>query len=190
MQAVFFRWNILVICLTVVLKLAITVFSSLYFQTFWPKWLNFFQSFQKPSVYDWKMTEKTQIASSFVCLEQLFAVRLEINEDNIKGFPPISLQWSRDHIHHRGLPHIMTVSQQKCHQLLRTFIFQQNFSGNFCSDAGIMTTVSRYLPWVCSLNMQNIVWKNIETFSYHQKTFVFVPNCHLLLCVYNFFTLQ
>jgi len=38
------------------------------------------------------MTEKTQIASSFVCLEQLFAVRLEINEDNIKGFPPISLQ--------------------------------------------------------------------------------------------------
>ena len=43
----FCHWNISVICLTVVLNLAITVFFSLYFQTFWPKWLNFFRSFQK-----------------------------------------------------------------------------------------------------------------------------------------------
>jgi len=43
----FGHWNISVICLAVVLKLAITVFFSLYLQTFWPKWLNFFQSFQK-----------------------------------------------------------------------------------------------------------------------------------------------
>jgi len=43
----FGHWNISVICLTVVLKLTITVFFSLYFQTFWPKWLNFFRSFQK-----------------------------------------------------------------------------------------------------------------------------------------------
>jgi len=43
----FFRWDISVICLTVVLKLAVTVFTSLYFQTFWPKLLNFFQPFRK-----------------------------------------------------------------------------------------------------------------------------------------------
>jgi len=30
-----------------VLKLAVTVFFSLYFQTFWRKWLNFIRSFQK-----------------------------------------------------------------------------------------------------------------------------------------------
>jgi len=42
----FGHWNVSVICPTVVLKLAITAFFSLYFQTFWPKWLNFFQSFQ------------------------------------------------------------------------------------------------------------------------------------------------
>jgi len=60
-QLLFFRWDIsvilllrhfghrdiLVICLTVVLKLAVAVLISLYFQTFRPKWLNFFRSFQK-----------------------------------------------------------------------------------------------------------------------------------------------
>jgi len=35
--SVFFCGDILVICLTVVLKLAVTVFISLYFQTFRPK---------------------------------------------------------------------------------------------------------------------------------------------------------
>ena len=39
--------DIWVICLTVVLKLAVAVFISLYFQTFSPKWRNFFRSFQK-----------------------------------------------------------------------------------------------------------------------------------------------
>ena len=33
---------------------------SLYFQTFWPKWLNFFLSFKNVSVYDRKMTEKNK----------------------------------------------------------------------------------------------------------------------------------
>jgi len=42
----FGHWDISVICLTAVSKLAVTVFFSLYFQTFWPKWLNFFRSFQ------------------------------------------------------------------------------------------------------------------------------------------------
>jgi len=42
----FGHWNISVICFTVVLKLAITVYFSLHFRTFWPKWLNFFRSFQ------------------------------------------------------------------------------------------------------------------------------------------------
>ena len=42
----FGHWNISAICLTVVLKLATTVFFSLYFQTFWQKW-QFFRSFQK-----------------------------------------------------------------------------------------------------------------------------------------------
>jgi len=43
----FGHWNISVTCLTVVLKLAITVFFSLYFQKFGPKWFNFFRPFQK-----------------------------------------------------------------------------------------------------------------------------------------------
>jgi len=47
----FGHWNISVICFTFVSKLTITVFFSLYFQTFWPKWLNVF-SF-------WSMTKKT-----------------------------------------------------------------------------------------------------------------------------------
>jgi len=42
----FGHWNISVICFTVLLKLAISVFS-LYFQTFSPKWLNFFRSLEK-----------------------------------------------------------------------------------------------------------------------------------------------
>ena len=43
----YFRWDISVICLAVVLEFTVTVFISQYFQTFWPKWLNFFRSFQK-----------------------------------------------------------------------------------------------------------------------------------------------
>ena len=42
----FGHWNIPVICVTLVLKLTLKVSFSLYFQTFWPKWLTFFQSFQ------------------------------------------------------------------------------------------------------------------------------------------------
>ena len=40
--AFFFLWDILVICLITVLKLALTVCTNLPFQTFWPNWLNFF----------------------------------------------------------------------------------------------------------------------------------------------------
>jgi len=49
----FFCWDILVseafrsLNVTVVLKLAVAVSISQYFQTFWPKWLNFFRSFQR-----------------------------------------------------------------------------------------------------------------------------------------------
>jgi len=41
----FGHWNI--ICLTVVSKLPVIMFISLYFQTFWQKLLNYFLSFQK-----------------------------------------------------------------------------------------------------------------------------------------------
>jgi len=57
---VFFCWDISVIFywdklvtetfrsfVSVGFKLVVTVFISLYYQTFWPKWLNFFRSFQK-----------------------------------------------------------------------------------------------------------------------------------------------
>ena len=50
----FGHWNISVICLTVVLKLTVTVFLSLHFQTFRPKWLNFFDHFKIILVYDRK----------------------------------------------------------------------------------------------------------------------------------------
>ena len=43
----FGHWDISVICLAVVSKLTVTMFIILYFQTFWLKWLDFFQSFQK-----------------------------------------------------------------------------------------------------------------------------------------------
>ena len=39
-------WDMPVICLTVVSKFAVMVFVSLYFQTFWPNWLNFFCHFK------------------------------------------------------------------------------------------------------------------------------------------------
>ena len=42
----FFRWDISPICLTVVSKLAVTVFIRLYYQTFWHKWPNFFGHFK------------------------------------------------------------------------------------------------------------------------------------------------
>jgi len=45
--SVIFCWNISVICLTVVLKLTMSMFFRLYCQTFIPKWLNFSRSFQK-----------------------------------------------------------------------------------------------------------------------------------------------
>jgi len=50
----FGHWNISLICLTVLFKLAVTVFFSLYFQTFWPWWLNFSSHFKIISVYDQK----------------------------------------------------------------------------------------------------------------------------------------
>ena len=43
----FFHWDISVIYVTIISKLTVTVFVSLYFQRFWPKWHNFFLSFQK-----------------------------------------------------------------------------------------------------------------------------------------------
>ena len=57
--SVIFCWDILVtdisvVCLTVVLKFAITVFIRLHFQKFWPKW-SFFRSLKK-LVYDRKKT--------------------------------------------------------------------------------------------------------------------------------------
>ena len=41
-----FFWDVLVICLILVLKSAITAFTSLYFRTLWSNWLNFL-SFKK-----------------------------------------------------------------------------------------------------------------------------------------------
>jgi len=42
-QTVFFRGDISLVCSIIVLKLAVTVFTSLYFRTLWPNWLNFFR---------------------------------------------------------------------------------------------------------------------------------------------------
>ena len=46
-KAYFFRWDISGICPVTVLKLCVTVFTSLPFRTLWPNWLNFFLSFKK-----------------------------------------------------------------------------------------------------------------------------------------------
>jgi len=64
----FFHCDISVIFLTIVLEIAVTVFISLYFQTFWQKWLNFFGYFKMFSVYDWKMTEKTAVRKLRIAL--------------------------------------------------------------------------------------------------------------------------
>jgi len=45
-SGLFFRWDISVICPIIALKLAVTVFTSLYFRTSWPNWLIFFRSFK------------------------------------------------------------------------------------------------------------------------------------------------
>jgi len=64
--------HILVICLTVVLKVAMTVLISLYFWTFWPKWLNFLQSFQKRfGLWPKKQPEAASIPWVFVVSEQM-----------------------------------------------------------------------------------------------------------------------
>jgi len=42
----FFRWDISFICLVLVLKLTVTVFTSLPYQALWPNLLKFFRSFQ------------------------------------------------------------------------------------------------------------------------------------------------
>ena len=57
----FFRWDILVIYTTVILKLPVMLFISPWF---WAKWLNFFWSFKTNSVYDRKMTQKIRFASN------------------------------------------------------------------------------------------------------------------------------
>ena len=59
----FFRWNISVICLTIVLKLTVTVFFNLYIQTLWPKWLNMFRSFQRR----FGVWPQTTELNAFVC---------------------------------------------------------------------------------------------------------------------------
>jgi len=63
----FGHWEILVIFLVVLLKLAVTVFIRLlYFLTFWLKWLKkFFRSFKKISVYDWKKPALTYFAHGY-----------------------------------------------------------------------------------------------------------------------------
>jgi len=52
------------------LKLAATVFISLHFQAFWPKWHTFFGHFKNLSVFDRKMTETKQ-AWIFRCSEDV-----------------------------------------------------------------------------------------------------------------------
>ena len=72
----FDHWNISVICLKVVWKLAVTVlFIRRYFQTFWPKWLNFFRLFQITLVYDRK---KNRFQDKFLFTGQLLAPRSSV----------------------------------------------------------------------------------------------------------------
>jgi len=75
----FVQWDIWVICLIVVLKLAVTVFVSLYFQIFWPKWLNFCRSFQKILVYDRKKNRSQAVLENSFKL-QSFSLRLHRHE--------------------------------------------------------------------------------------------------------------
>ena len=55
----FFHWDISVVCRVIVLKLAVTVFTSLPCRTLWPNWLNYFQSFKKIGL--WAKTTQTHI---------------------------------------------------------------------------------------------------------------------------------
>ena len=66
----FFCWDVLVICRTVVSKFAVTVSVSLYFQTFWPKSLNFFGRFKKNLVCDRKITEKNRAQHTCVKVQR------------------------------------------------------------------------------------------------------------------------
>ena len=74
-----FRCDISVICLTVVLKLAVTVFIILYFQTFWPNWLNFFGNFKNIPVYDGKkQTHRTEAG----CMTDVTKVQGKCSSNN------------------------------------------------------------------------------------------------------------
>ena len=52
----FLRWEVSVICPVIVLKLAVTVFTSPYFRTSWLNSVTFFSHFRNISVCDQKMT--------------------------------------------------------------------------------------------------------------------------------------
>ena len=68
------------VCLTVVLKLAVTVCISLHFQTFWPKSLKVFSVVSKKFR---PMTEKHQIPSLFVSSSRHIYLRLQWNGDGV-----------------------------------------------------------------------------------------------------------
>ena len=68
------------VCLTVVLKLAVTVCISLHFQTFWPKSLKVFSVVSKKF---WPMTKKHQIPSLFVSSSRHIYLRLQWNGDGV-----------------------------------------------------------------------------------------------------------
>jgi len=83
-EQVFFRWDISVIFAETFwspkhfghlshscIELAVKVFSSLYFQTFWPKLLNFFGHFKNISVYDQKMNEKKSATETHEFFKQI-----------------------------------------------------------------------------------------------------------------------
>jgi len=75
------HWNISVICFTFIFKLAVTVFTSLYFQTFCPKWLIFFGHFENILVYDRKWPIKNSLlhVTAFSCYMRQIAYSRNLN---------------------------------------------------------------------------------------------------------------
>ena len=75
----FFRRDVSVICLIILLKLAVTVFTSLYFRMLWPNWKFFFDHFKRKFGLWRKMTDKinpkTNLSSLLPALWCLYSLQ-------------------------------------------------------------------------------------------------------------------
>jgi len=102
--SVIFFWDISVICTTVGLKLAVTLFTSLYF---WPNSLNFFRSFKKNS----GLWPKKNLVCGLQCTS--------VGERFVGRFPLSVTPWAKEVVHPNMCHRSRTVELQPLERSFR-----------------------------------------------------------------------